>query len=242
MHEPTKPTILEMMALPPETITSGDISKFREVVLAGAVLMEECQFYQDVLGWEDPRAAHDAVVARADHLDYMFDRVRAAVLEQLVRKMESCGRGIRQWDTGPADVRDLYGEVQEEVAAYVEIDRMRESAFRRDPGRFLPGARNCGSVSLLYPGGAWVIEREGDPYPWLVTHATLRYAQSDFDEAYDIAERNGRFHVLVIGAPGLKQRLVLPSLAPMAEINIEVLEIDVATSTGPSAPVGGRVA
>jgi hypothetical protein len=224
-----------LIARPAETLEASGVRRLQEGLLAGAMALDEVQAYEEALAMDDPAEANAWLLARDE--EPAFEMIRVAVLATLYSRMKQREETARQAVT---EVRDLNREVAEEVAAYIELDRMRESAFRRDPGRFLPGARNCRSVSLLYPGGAWVIERDGDPYPWLVTHAALRYAQSDFDEVYDIAERNGRFHVVVIGAPGLKERLVMPPLAAMAEISIEILEI--ADITGPSGPTGRRVA
>lgn len=240
MSEPSKTnSIIDMLARPPETLTPADIKAFRSTVLAGAVMMEECSFYQEVLGWDDVHAAHAAILARADDLDYMFDNVRTAVLQALVRKMEK--REAKAREEAGLEVRDIYAEFAQEVASTIEVDRAREAAFRRDPGEFLAGASNS-MVRLFDPAGCWVIEREGYEHPWLVTHAALRYAQSDLLDVYERACRSGRFDVLVVGAPGLCDRVTMPGDVDFTEIQVEVLEIDLSGLTGPAGNNGGRAA
>lgn len=233
MTEP-KPdiNISELLARPANSIEPTGVRRLQESLLAGAMVMAEIQAYEEALNMDDPAEGHAMIMAREE--EPAFEMIRVAVLATLTEWMK------RNREAEAGEVRDLNREVTEEIAAYVEIDRMREAAFRRSPGRFLPGATNS-PVALFDTQGCWLIERAGDPHPWLVTHAALRYAQSDLNDAYDKAVRNGRFHLLVIGAPGLRDRLALPIDGIITDTLVEILEIDAADLTGP-APTGGRAA
>ncbi len=238
MHEPsTDVTMDTLIARAAESIEPLGVRRLQEGLLAAAMSLAEVQAYEEALAMNDPVEANAMILAREE--EPTFEMLRASVLSTLYSRMK---RREEIALKAAAEVRSLHGEVAEEVAEYIELDRMREASFRRDPGRYLPGATNS-SVRLFDPAGCWLIDRAGEPYPWICSHAALRYAQSNLDDVYDRAVRNGRYHVLLIGAPGLKERIVLPCMAAMAEIDIEILEIDVDDLTGPRGPNGsGRAA
>lgn len=224
--------ISELLARPASAIEPTGVRRLQESLLAGAMAMAEIQAYEEALGMDDPAEGHAMIMAREE--EPAFEMVRVAVLATLTEWMK------RNREAEVGEVRDLNREVTDEIHAHIELDRMREAAFRRSPGRFLPGATNS-PVALFDAQGCWLVDRAGDRHPWLVTHAALRYAQSDLNEAYDKAVRNGRFHLLVIGAPGLRDRLALPIDGIITDTLVEILEIDAADLTGP-APTGGRAA
>ena len=234
MSEPhTDISIDALLARPANSIEPTGVRRLQESLLAGAMVLAEVQAYEEALNMDDPAEGHAMILAREE--EPAFEMIRVAVLATLAEWMK------RSREAEVGEVRDLGREVTDEIHAHIELDRMREAAFRRDPGRFLPGATNS-PVALFDAQGCWLVERAGDPHPWLVTHAALRYAQADLNDAYEKAVRNGRFHLLVIGAPGLRDRLALPIDGAITDTLVEVLEIDAADLTGPAAPTGGRAA
>ncbi len=242
MSEPCNDTSIEaLLTRPAETISARDIPTLQKGLVTTSRLLEEVAFYEQAMAWgrTDARAAHAAILARdVPDQDPDFPEMRLATLAWLVQMI--------QREEKPVDVRTLMREVEEKQAASRLIDKAREAAFRADPGRWLEDARPL-DVPLLRPDGCWIAARDGEVI--LCTHASSvcsREAQAAVTRAYDRALRDEYRTVIIVGAPGLADRIELPDAMALdlMEIYFEVVEIPGADVTGPVAPSngGGRAA
>lgn len=240
MTEPcTDVNITELVARPASAISAREIEGLQAGLLTTTRILEEVAFYEQAMLWgrTDARAAHTAVLARdVPGVDPAFPEMRLATLVWLAK-------GIEREEGAQPDVRDLMREVEAEQAASRVADKAREAAFRRDPGRWLSGASAL-AVPLLRAEGCWIADRDGEVV--LCTHASSvcgRDAQRAVEAAYDRALRDEYRTVVVVGAPGLGDRLALPDPLErdLMEMYFEVVEIPADDVTGP-APTGGRAA
>lgn len=241
MTEP-KPdiNISELVARPAATISAREIEGLQAGLLTTTRILEEVAFYEQAMLWgrTDARAAHTAVLARdVPGVDPAFPEMRLATLAFLVQM-------IQREEGAPPDVRDLMREVEAEQAASRVADRAREAAFRRDPGRWLTGASAL-AVPMLRAEGCWIADRDGEVV--LCTHASSvcgRDAQQAVEAAYTRALRDEYRTVVVVGAPGLGDRVTIPDALErdLMEMHFEIVEIDAADVTGPAPTNGGRAA
>ncbi|SFM03353.1 hypothetical protein [Methylorubrum salsuginis] len=241
MTEPNRDISIEaLIASPPEAVTARDIPALQEGLIASAKFLEEAAFYEQAMLWgrTDARAAHAAILARdVPDVEPTFPELRLATLAWLTQI-------IRREEGAPPDVRDLMREVEAEQAASRVADKAREAAFRRDPGRWLKDATPL-AVPMLRAEGCWIADRDGEVV--LCTHASSvcnREAQRSVEAAYTRALRDEYRTVIVVGAPGLGDRVKIPDAMErdLMEVEFEVVEIPAADLTGPAAPTGGRAA
>ncbi|AMB45057.1 hypothetical protein [Methylobacterium sp. AMS5] len=240
MTEPcTDINISELVARPAAAISAREIEGLQAGLLTTTRILEEVAFYEQAVLWgrTDARAAHAAVLARdVPDREPTFPELRLATLAWLAQM-------IQRSEGAPPDVRDLMREVEEEQKANRVADKAREAAFRRDPGRWLKDATPF-AVPMLRAEGCWIADRDGEVV--LCTHASSvcgRDAQQAVEAAYTRALKDEYRTVIIIGAPGLGDRIQLPDALErdLMEIEFVVVEIDAADVTGPS-PTGGRAA
>ncbi len=139
MHEPsTDVTMDTLIARAAESIEPLGVRRLQEGLLAAAMSLAEVQAYEEALAMNDPVEANAMILAREE--EPTFEMLRASVLSTLYSRMK------RREETAlkaAAEVRSLHGEVAEEVAEYIELDRMREASFRRDPAATCPAPRTA---------------------------------------------------------------------------------------------------
>ncbi|MCG5246861.1 hypothetical protein LPC10_17760 [Methylorubrum sp. B1-46] len=198
--------------------------------------IEEVRAYDDALRASDPHAAHAALTQRSLEIEPLFDEIRGAVMLKLLTKMHrvtEAEKGKAAGDLtapGAPDQRGLW----DGDPLYGPDDAAREAAFKRDPGRWLPGATP--SATTLFRGeGCWLVER-GDRI-LLATYAVLSCAQSDADECHEKAVDDGWGGIVVVGPPGLAKVARVPHGAAETGITVEFVEVDLGT-----APTSGRAA
>ncbi len=148
MHEPsTDVTMDTLIARAAESIEPLGVRRLQEGLLAAAMSLAEVQAYEEALAMNDPVEANAMILAREE--EPTFEMLRASVLSTLYSRMK------RREETAlkaAAEVRDLHGEVAEEVAAYVELDRMREASFRRTRAATCPAPRTAPFACSTRPG------------------------------------------------------------------------------------------
>ncbi|QDI79110.1 hypothetical protein E8E01_01010 [Methylorubrum populi] len=206
--------------------------------------MQEVAFYEQAILWSarNPREAHEAVLARdVPGEDPSFPELRLATLAWIVRRLETVAD-----ESGKTVEEILYRtrEIEAEQAANRVADKAREAAFRRDPGRWLKDATPL-AVPMLRAEGCWIADRDGEVV--LCTHASSvcgRDAQQAVEAAYTRALKDEYRTVVIVGAPGLGDRVKIPDAMErdLMEIEFEVVEIPSADVTGPAPTNGGRAA
>ncbi|MBI1689502.1 hypothetical protein [Methylorubrum sp. DB1722] len=191
MSEPSHDnSIHALLARPSDSLSPRDISTLQEYLLLGASVLKECQAYEyaATIGVRDPAMGHALLEEYARENELAFPQVRNALLAQFASRPDAI-----------VDTIDF-------AAAGGPTDRSREAAFRRDPGRWLPGATK--STVATFPGtGFGVVRYEG--HDWLWTYAAAGYAASDLAELADAVRDGGWFSGLLVGPPGIEREVVL---------------------------------
>lgn len=240
MSEPKPDLNIEaLLERQPGEMSSRDISTLKDGLLTTTRVLEEVAFYEQAMAWgrTDARAAHAAILARdVPDQEPAFPEMRLATLAWLVQMI--------QREEKPVEIRDMMREVEQQQAASRLVDRAREAAFRADPGRWLDDARAL-DVPMLRANGCWIASRDGETL--LCVHASSvcnREAQETVTKAYDRALRDDFRTVIIVGAPGLTDRIELPDpmTLDLMEIYFETVEIPGADVTGPAPTTGGRAA
>lgn len=167
-------------------------------VYGEAAWLEGCA----VLADDAPVATHAAL---RDRPPSFFPELHSMIMERAYRAM-------------PRDeARDLMGEIQQEAldaaSGYVDAATMRSQCdtFRRDPGRFVPGARPAGDVAFLHRShdlDGWIRIASGEVLPWLYAPGGVG-PTAVADAARYVAGALGVARALVVGTH-IQAGVVLP--------------------------------
>ncbi|MCJ2074432.1 hypothetical protein MKK68_01985 [Methylobacterium sp. E-016] len=198
----TDTSIDALLARPPEQLSGGEVTTISAALLNAVSLLEETQLYENAvsIGKRDAKAGHALLMKQGDLPDFepAFPMVRLGLLAWFSSRMDVI--------EGVVETRDLLAVVNADLPGG-PADRAREAAFRREPGRFLPGATRS-AVTLFRAPGFAMIRLDDVDLPW--TYAAVGKGRSDFAELYAVVEEGGYQGGVLVGPAAVAEEVSLP--------------------------------
>lgn len=156
MPEPSHNTTDVLLRRPLDILSVSDVHALQTAAIRAAERASEASWLEGcaLLAELAPVETHEALRARPATF---YGEMHSMVMERAYRALP------------PEDVRDLLAEVEMEAVDAVRM-RAQCEAFRRDPARFIPGARPAERVAFLHRShdfDGWIELSDGTVLPWI---------------------------------------------------------------------------